>query len=529
LEDVAKLSVNVPCTVLFKAPFACQSKIALLLTSVRVLLTFTDSLFFGLLLLNSLSALWLFAYGVNAYWLTAHRHPLPQKVPLCKNQPFVTVQLPIFNELYVCERLLAAVCRLDYPRELLEIQVLDDSTDETSEILKAAITTWQQQGTTIAYLHRQDRCGYKAGALAAGTAVARGEFIAIFDADFLPEPNWLVHTLAHFGDPKVGIVQTRWGHTNRKYSLLTRLQALGIDGHFAVEQQARSANGYLLNFNGTAGIWRRQAIDDGGGWQADTLAEDMDLSYRAQFAGWQALYENSIVAPAELPVSIVAFKLQQFRWAKGSIQCARKLIPRVLAETEGATRKLQAILHLTGYAVHPLMVFIALASVPLLSVPWIGDHPLSRLWGTLMVPATFGPPTLYVVAQRELDPKNWWRSLGMVVLLAVLGTGLSLSNSRAVFSGLFGGGASFRRTPKFNLRAKQDRWEHKRYQLPLEAITFVELGLSLYTCWALVLGVLAHAWGVIPFLLLYVLGYSYVGGLSLWQHWRSRLKDAVQD
>ncbi|MBC7881049.1 MAG: glycosyltransferase [Anaerolineae bacterium] len=498
-------------------------------TSLRVLFQFTDSLVFGLLLLNSLAALWLFAYGVNAYWLTAYRHRPTLEVPLCHDWPFVTVQLPIFNELYVCERLLAAVCSLEYPRELLEIQVLDDSTDETSAILKAAIATFRQQGTTITYLHRQDRCGYKAGALAAGTVVARGEFIAIFDADFLPELDWLQRTLAHFTDPKVGIVQTRWGHTNRSYSLLTRLQALGIDGHFVVEQQARSANGYLLNFNGTAGIWRKQAIDDGGGWQADTLAEDMDLSYRAQLAGWQALYENSIVAPAELPVSIIGLKLQQFRWAKGSIQCARKLIPRVLAETQGRMRKLQAILHLTGYAVHPLMVLIALASVPLLSVPWIGDHPLSRLWGTLMVPATFGPPTLYIAAQRELDLKYWWRSLGLVVLLAVLGTGLSLSNSRAVLSGLFGGEASFRRTPKFNLKVKQDRWEDKRYQLPLEPITFVEIGLGCYTLWAVVLAIFAHAWGVVPFLLLYASGYSYVGGLSLWQHWRSRLRKVVQD
>lgn len=482
---------------------------------------------FVLLLLNSLAALWLFAYGINAYWLVGRRRhstlpPVERWQETGAPIPRVTIQLPIFNELYVCRRLLAAVCQLEYPREALQIQVLDDSTDETSAILQAEVERYRQQGFTVDYHHRRDRTGYKAGALAASMEWIEGEFVAIFDADFLPPPDWLGRTLGHFEDPGVGFVQTRWGHTNRHYSLLTGLQALGIDGHFVIEQQARWASGYLLNFNGTAGIWRTQAIREGGGWQVDTLAEDLDLSYRVQLVGWRAVYDNRIVAPAELPATIVAFKLQQSRWAKGSIQCARKLLGQVLVSPGSSARKLQALLHLTGYAVHPLMLFIALASVPLLLVPWTGEHPLSRLWGVLMAPATFGPPTLYLAAQRDLDPKHWWRSLGAVALLAALGTGLSLSNSRAVFAGLFDRKVDFKRTPKFNLMVRDDRWSDKRYQLPLAKVTLAELGLCLYMGWATVLAVQANAWGILPFLLLYVLGYGYVGGLGLWQHWQRR-------
>ncbi len=481
-----------------------------------------DAFTLGLLLLNSLAALWLFAYGANAYWLCVRRRGGKGSAGKAPDAwPTVTIQLPIFNELYVCRRLLAAVCALDYPLEQIQIQVLDDSTDETSTILQDAVADYRRAGFQIDYRHRADRRGFKAGALAAATESAKGEFVAIFDADFLPEPDWLKLSLRHFCDPRVGLVQTRWGHTNRGYSLLTRLQALGIDGHFVVEQQARSRNGYFLNFNGTAGIWRKQAILEAGGWQADTLAEDMDLSYRAQLAGWRAVYDNAIVTPAELPVTILGFKLQQYRWAKGSIQCARKLSGAVLASDASSTRKLQAVLHLTGYAVHPLMVFIALASVPLLLVPWVGNHPLSLVWGTLMGPATFGPPTLYLCAQRELEPRCWQRSIACVAFLAVLGTGLSVSNTRAVLAGLFNRDTDFKRTPKFDVVGKTDRWQDKRYQLPLDPVTFVELALCAYACWALVLAASSQAWGIVPFLLLYVLGYGYVGSLSLYQHFSS--------
>ncbi|WP_230839759.1 cellulose synthase family protein [Gloeobacter morelensis] len=482
--------------------------------------TLVETWAFALLVLNSLAALWLFTYGINAYWLTARRGVPPPVPPSPGRWPLVTVQLPVFNELYVCRRLLAAACALDYPREALHIQVLDDSTDETVQLLAAAIEEQRRLGFSIEHLHRKERHGFKAGALAAATPLANGEYIAIFDADFLPPPDWLKRALVHFADGRVGLVQTRWGHTNPGYSLLTRLQALGIDGHFAVEQQARCANGYYFNFNGTAGVWRKRAIEAGGGWQADTLAEDLDLSYRCQLAGWKAVYDGRIVAPAELPVSMAAYKMQQYRWAKGSIQCARKLLGRVMGCGGSPMQKLQAVLHLTGYAVHPLMVWIVLCSVPLLTVSWVGQHPLSLVWGTLMVPATFGPPTLYLTARRDLAPRDWRRSLAAVALLAVLGTGLSLSNSRAVLAGLFDRGGAFRRTPKFAVVARGDRWEHKRYRLPLDWGSFVELALSLYAGWGMLLAIQGRAWGMLPFLLLYVLGYAYVGGLGLWQHLR---------
>jgi cellulose synthase/poly-beta-1,6-N-acetylglucosamine synthase-like glycosyltransferase len=462
---------------------------------------------------------------MNAYWLTAQRSPKEQPVPIKspdENWPLVTIQMPIFNELYVAQRLMDTICTLDYPRELLYIQVLDDSTDETQAILQDSIAHYQQQGFQISYLHRTERRGFKAGALQAAQSLIQGEYVAIFDADFLPKCDWLKRTLPYFEEASIGAVQTRWGHLNRDYSLLTHLQSLGIDGHFAIEQQARSQQGYWLNFNGTAGIWRTQAIQAGGGWQADTLAEDLDLSYRVQLAGWRLIYAQEIVAPAELPVAITAFKLQQFRWAKGSIQCARKLLRRVFKQPLSLERKLQAFLHLTGYMVHPLMVLLLLLSLPLLSVPWVPKHPLSMVWGTLMVPATLGPPLLYVSAQRELQPKTWFYEIGMILLLAILGTGISLSNTRAVIAAFFNQDATFRRTPKFNVRDRRDRWQNKRYRLGLDWVTWGEAFLCLYSALAGQVALERGAYGILPFLLLYLGGYGYMVGLTLWQTWGGR-------
>ena len=474
-----------------------------------------------LLLVNNLAALWLFCYGINAYWLVWRRHWGTNHIPpMLAEWPLVTVQLPIYNEYYVAQRLLQVVAALDYPRDRLQIQVLDDSKDQTQFLLQDMVTTLKDEGFQVQYLHRQNRKGYKAGALAEGTYQASGEFIAIFDADFLPSSSWLKETLPHFQDPKTGAVQTRWGHINTDYSLLTRLQALGIDGHFNVEQQARSRNNYFLNFNGTAGIWRKQAILEGGNWQSDTLAEDMDLSYRVQLQGWRLQYVNEVVAPAELPVAINAYKLQQCRWAKGSIQCARKLSRSVLWSRRPLQQKIQALLHLTGYAVHPLMVVILLLSWPLLMVEWVPQHPLSIVWGILMVPATFGPPLLYATAQRDLHPNSWIKQLGTVVLLAVLGTGISLSNTRAVFSALFNPTSTFRRTPKFDIRNRSDRWQDKRYVPTFDPVTFGELFLCWYAFQAASLAWELHAYGVLPFLLLYLFGYGYVGGLTLYQQWQ---------
>jgi cellulose synthase/poly-beta-1,6-N-acetylglucosamine synthase-like glycosyltransferase len=442
--------------------------------------------------------------------------------------PIVTIQLPIFNERYVSRRLVDAVCQMDYPRERMQIQVLDDSIDDTQEILRETVQEYQNHGFWIEYIHRVNRSGFKAGALQDAMPFVQGNYIAIFDADFIPSINWLKDTIRHYVDSpnaKVAVVQTRWGHINSEYSLLTKLQSTGIDGHFAIEQQARANNGYFLNFNGTAGIWNREAIIDAGGWHADTLAEDMDLSYRAQLKGWQVVYDNDIVAPAELPVAMLAFKLQQFRWAKGSIQCAKKLIATIWkADDLSLLVKFQATMHLTGYSAHPLMLLLILLSVPLMLIT--PDDAIAlrisfeSMWSIFMLPATFGPPFLYFHAQRELYPKSWTRRLGRIFLLAVLGTGISWSNSRAVFAGLSNTGANFRRTPKFDIKHKSDRWENKAYKIPLDATAIIELSLCIYSLIASGLSYSKGLYITFPFMVLYALSYGYVGGLTLWQHWQ---------
>jgi len=444
--------------------------------------------------------------------------------------PLVTIQLPIFNERYVSRRLVDAVCQMEYPRDRMQIQVLDDSIDDTQAILSETVQQYQNQGFWIEYIHRTNRTGFKAGALRDAMPFVKADYIAIFDADFIPSTNWLKDTIRHYIDSPnedVAIVQTRWGHINSEYSLLTKLQGAGLDGHFAIEQQARFNNGYFLNFNGTAGIWRRQAIIDAGGWQADTLAEDMDLSYRAQLKGWKVLYDNNIVAPAELPVAISAFKLQQFRWAKGGIQCAKKLLSKIWWSDMRLDAKFQATMHLTGYASYPLMLLLILTSLPLI---WVADtatagsiasrFSVGGVWSNLMLVATFGPPFLYLNAQRDLHPKSWYRRLGRTILLVILGPGISWSNSRAVFAGLSNTGANFRRTPKFDIKNKGDRWANKAYKIPLDANVFVELGLCVYSAIAASLALSKGLYITVPFMILYSLSYGYVGGLTLWQSWQ---------
>jgi cellulose synthase/poly-beta-1,6-N-acetylglucosamine synthase-like glycosyltransferase len=534
-----------------------------------------------LVILNTVAAVWLLLYGLNAYWLTAIHHRkhsqaspilLPQfsehilqpaqatamlssnsgaiasnfenlrfdngykpAVISHENQgvatldelPLVTIQLPIFNERYVSRRLVDAVCQINYPRDRMQIQVLDDSIDDTQVILSETVQEYQNRGFWIEYIHRTNRTGFKAGALQDAMPMVKGDYIAIFDADFIPSTNWLKDTIQHYvksSDPNVAVVQTRWGHINSEYSLLTKLQSTGIDGHFAIEQQARSNNGYFLNFNGTAGLWNRQAIIDAGGWHADTLAEDMDLSYRAQLRGWRVVYDNSIVAPAELPVAMLAFKLQQFRWAKGSIQCAKKLISQIWQADLSLAVKFQATMHLTGYSAHPLMLLLILISVPLMlitpdqAIAWRVSF--EGVWAIFMLPATFGPPFLYFHAQRELYPKSWTRRIARIFLLAVLGTGISWSNSRAVFAGLSNTGANFRRTPKFDIKNKSDRWENKAYKIPPDATASIELCLCIYSAIATLIAFDKGLYVTFPFMVLYTVSYGYVGGLTFWQSWQ---------
>jgi len=375
----------------------------------------------------------LFVYGVNFFYLTflaSQRRdaipPPPALVPL----PRVTVQLPIYNELYVAERLIDAVARLDYPADLLEIQVLDDSTDETTEIIHAAVQRLKVSGISIEQLRRATRVGFKAGALASGMAHARGEFVAIFDADFIPPPDFLKRALPYFANPRVAFVQTRWAHVNRDYSLLTLLQSLIIDAHFMVEQFARWRAGYWFNFSGTAGIWRRAAMDDAGGWKADTLTEDLDLSYRAFLRGWHALYLRDVEVPAELPVTLTAYRRQQHRWARGSLECALKYIPPVWKANITLAQKIQATIHLTGYGIHILMFALALSFPALVVLPehFPGFHNIFNL-ALVFNLTTFAPLLLTMVAQRQLGRRGW-QVLPGALFLTALGAGMLLNTVR---------------------------------------------------------------------------------------------------
>ena len=430
-------------------------------------------------------------------------HPL-------KKWPRVTIQLPIFNEKYTVERLLQAVTELDYPAECLQIQVLDDSTDDTRDLVCKLVEEYQSHGVNIEIFHRINRQGYKAGALNDGLRSATGEFIGIFDADFVPKPDWLKQTVPLFQNRKLGCVQTRWGHTNQQYNSLTQAEAMGIDGHFIIEQTVRSKNGFFLNFNGTAGLWRRACIEDAGGWQWDTLTEDLDLSYRAQMRGWKFDYLPDVVVPAELPPQVEAFKKQQFRWAKGSFQVVRKILPSVLQSGLSWKVRLMALLHLTGYFVHPLMLAMLLLTLPVgLLMPGASKiYPISIIAG-------LGPPLLYATATAA-QKTSFLKGMRSFPLLVIVGFGLSLSTSIAVIEGLFSKGGAFIRTPKLNLESTEPRKKIDRaYVEPLSSLVWVEIALGVY---ALVTGIVLASWGMTPWMILYMLGFFYIAGLNLIQH-----------
>lgn len=449
--------------------------------------------------------------------------PRKRLIPEIKEYPSVTVQLPIFNEKYTIERLLTSVTRLDYPADKLQIQVLDDSTDDTAVLTKKLVDEYRSQGINIDWIHRTDRTGYKAGALAYGFKDASGELIAIFDADFVPDPDWLKKTVPLFKNKKLGCLQTRWGHTNRRYNSLTRVEALAIDGHFIVEQAVRSSNHFFLNFNGTAGLWRASCIEDAGGWQWDTLTEDLDLSYRAQMRGWKIDYLPDVVVPAELPAHVEAYKNQQFRWAKGSFQVVRKILPKLFESSELPLHiRLLALLHLTGYGVHPLMLALLILTLPVgLYAPYA-----FKLFPVSMV-AGFGPPLVYLAAKASHTPSLLER-MRLLPLLTITGFGLCLTVSMAVVEGLLGKGGVFVRTPKLNLedarKNKKMKPVDKAYIAPLNPLIWVEIALGLY---ALVTGIVLApliGWGIVPWMIIYMLGFFYIAGLSILQNRESSRK-----
>lgn len=458
-------------------------------------------------------------FGVHRYRMVylyfRHRDRVPEAAGRFEVPPKVTVQLPLYNELYVAERLIDAVARLDYPRSRLEIQVLDDSTDETSEVAQRAVELHRSRGVDIRYLHRSDRTGYKAGALAFGLARAKGELVAIFDADFVPEPDFLQRTVHHFRAPEVGMVQARWGHINDGYSLLTRVQAVLLDAHFVLEHGGRNRAGCFFNFNGTAGLWRRTAIDDAGGWQYDTLTEDMDLSYRAQLKRWRFVFLPDVAVPAEIPVSMNAFKSQQHRWSKGSIQTAMKLLPRVLASPLPVVVKVEALFHLTANLAYPLMVVLSLLVFP--SVVLRFDRGLSEMLLLdlpLFLLATASVTSFYVVSQWELYPE-WWRRIRVLPMLLSVGIGMCLSNARAVVEALAGKSTEFVRTPKYRIESSGDGWKGKCYQGLGSFLPAVEILFGIYFTGAVAYAAAHGILGSVPFLVLFQVGFLYTGLLSL--------------
>lgn len=490
----------------------------------------TDILAILLITVYSIDIIALFVFGIHTYimvyfyrknrdycYSNVDHEPIDLKRVKPANLPDVTVQLPIFNEFYVVDRLIDATLKIQWPKEKLHIQVLDDSTDETKDKVSGIVRALKAQGYRIEHLHRTDRTGHKAGALKAGMEKSESEFIAIFDADFLPAPDILIKTVPYFAEPDVGMVQTRWGHINDDYSMLTMAQSFGIDGHFVVEQVARNGGRMWMNFNGTAGIWRRQCIYDAGNWQADTLTEDFDLSYRAELAGWRFRYFTDIVNPAELPSTIASFKSQQFRWCKGSIQTAVKLVPRILRSSFSKKIKAEAITHLLNYSVHPLMVINILLSLPLLLVDrWtsfkLNSVSIAVLFfaATVLSLSTLGPTFFYIYSQRELY-KNWKRRIIWIPILMMIGTGIAISNTKAFIEALMGKKSAFMRTPKYRIESKKDVVkERAMYRQPLDTLVFSELLMGIY---GLVTAYFAWAYEkpfIIPFMLIYSAGFLYI-------------------
>jgi cellulose synthase/poly-beta-1,6-N-acetylglucosamine synthase-like glycosyltransferase len=432
--------------------------------------------------------------------------------------PRVTVQLPIFNEQFVVGRLIESVCKLEYPREKLDIQVLDDSTDETVDVARELVERFVALGQPITYHHRTNREGFKAGALAEGLRTAKGEFVAIFDADFTPPEDFLLKTIHHFTDPKVGMVQTRWTHINRNYSFLTEVEAMLLDGHFVLEHSGRARSGVFFNFNGTAGVWRRCAIDEAGGWQHDTLTEDTDLSYRAQLKGWKFIYLQDVECPAELPVEMTAFKTQQARWAKGLIQTGKKILPRVLRSKAPFHIKIEAWYHLTSNLSYPLMVVLSVLLLPAMIIRFYqGWFQMLYIDLPLFMASTFSISSFYLVSQKELFPGKWYRALLYLPFLMALGIGLTITNTRAVLEALLGKQSAFARTPKYHVTSRSDKVRTTKYRRRLGWVPWLELLIGSYFALTVYYAIDNENYITVPFLILFVLGYWYTGLMSLLQ------------
>jgi cellulose synthase/poly-beta-1,6-N-acetylglucosamine synthase-like glycosyltransferase len=476
----------------------------------------------ALLILYIAALLVLFVFGLHGISMIYHYLRLKPSDPepgahSRTSLPLVTVQLPLYNEMYVAERLVESVCALDYPRELLEIQILDDSTDETADLLARLAAVKREEGYRIEHIRRPNRDGFKAGALRAGLDVAHGEFIAIFDADFLPHADFLLRAIPHLmADPRLGLLQARWEHLNRDYSLLTRIQAIALDAHFAMEQQVRNRASFFINFNGTAGIWRKECIEDAGNWHADTLTEDLDLSYRAQLRGWRFLYLNDLTVPAELPSEINGLKSQQFRWTKGAIETAKKHLPTVWRSNQPFIVKIHATAHLTSNLVFPCILLIALLNLPVLLLKQ--EHAELGIWFDLMgifVLSSISTLLFYLFAQRDIR-SDWRRRILLFPIFMAGSMGFAVNNTRAVMEALFNRKSAFERTPKYNILSATDQWRGRRYRYSkVGAEVLIELLLALYFLCGIAASIYFIEISLIPFQMMFLFGFGFSGFLSL--------------
>jgi cellulose synthase/poly-beta-1,6-N-acetylglucosamine synthase-like glycosyltransferase len=468
-------------------------------------------------------------YGLHRYETMRryikYRRNLPETAPVKFEQlPQVTIQLPLYNERFVVARLLEEVSKMEYPRDLLQIQVLDDSTDDTHAYTQRLCNQYRAAGLNIEYRHRTNRHGFKAGALQEGLATATGELIAIFDADFLPPPDFLVRTVHFFVDPGVGVVQTRWTYLNKEFNLLTQIEAMLLDGHFVLEHGARCGSGLFFNFNGTAGILRRQMIDDAGGWQHETLTEDSDLSYRAQLKGWRFVYVPSLECPSELPVDTYGFQVQQARWAKGLTQVAKKLLPRIFRADLPFRVKAEAFLHLTPNISYPLMLAVSMLMLPVMIVRfYMGVFQMVVLDFPLIVASFWSISAFYLYAQKVLYPRTWWKSIAFLPMLMAAGVALTVSNTKGVLEALFGIQTSFARTPKYAIGTGKASVRPAAYRRRSGFLPYIELAIGAYFVYMIDFAIETYNFLAIPFLLLFVCGYFWAGFSTLYQEYRDRI------
>ncbi len=460
-------------------------------------------------------------YGLHRYYLVylycRYKHNVPRPKGAFEKLPRITVQLPLYNEMHVVGRLVDAVCKMDYPRELLEIQVLDDSTDETQALASMCVDRYRERGFNISYHHRENREGFKAGALHEGMKHSTADYIAIFDADFIPAPDMFQKMIHFFTDPTIGMVQARWGHINRDYSILTQIQSIMLDGHFVIEHTTRNRSGRFFNFNGTAGMWRRRAIIDGGGWQHDTLTEDLDLSYRTQMRGWKFVFLQDIVAPAELPPEMNSFKSQQHRWAKGSIQTMKKILPKIWRADLPLRIKIEAFFHLSANIAYLLMIPLSILMFPAMVIRYnLGWYDLILIDFPLFAAATLSVSTFYIFCQKEVYA-NWPARLKYLPPLMWVGVGLCINNSKAVLEALFNHQTPFTRTPKYGIENSNDQWKGKKYSGKVDVQPYVELLFGLYFSCAVFFALTAGLYPILPFLCLFQIGFLYTASLSLFQ------------